>query len=113
MKLMLQIAGGILLAILTIAIIGAAVQAEKERQAEDIWAAALKNMQQPGSGFNTGTPTVIRPPPQKLSAAPTPNSQAPATQPSAYRWKDAKGQWHISDRPPAPGIEAEIIPIIR
>lgn len=30
--------------------------------------------------------------------------------PKAYRWKDATGQWHLSDSPP-PGVQAEVIPI--
>lgn len=25
----------------------------------------------------------------------------------AYRWKDEKGNWHVSDRPPANGIDYE------
>lgn len=33
-----------------------------------------------------------------------------AAKPKAYRWRDADGQWHISDRAPE-GVEAEVIPL--
>nr|PZN70433.1 MAG: hypothetical protein DIU62_00120 [Pseudomonadota bacterium] len=31
----------------------------------------------------------------------------------AYRWKDAKGQWVLSDRPPPEGTSYEEIPLLR
>lgn len=27
----------------------------------------------------------------------------------AYRWKDSKGQWQLSDKPPADGIDYEVV----
>jgi len=34
-----------------------------------------------------------------------------AKQPKAYRWRNEKGMLTISDKPPPPGIEAEVIPL--
>jgi len=32
-----------------------------------------------------------------------------ATHHVMYRWKDAQGQWQVSDSPPGPGIEYETV----
>lgn len=34
---------------------------------------------------------------------------AEAAKPKAYRWKDAAGQWHISDTAPSDGTATEVI----
>ena len=31
----------------------------------------------------------------------------PSHNPPLYKWKDAEGQWHITDKPPAKGVEFE------
>jgi hypothetical protein len=58
--------------------------------------------------------------PRSASAAPgraqrqvqiTPSASEPAPTPKAYRWKDRQGKWHISDEPPAAGTSVEVIPI--
>lgn len=32
---------------------------------------------------------------------------SPAHNPSLYKWKDARGQWQVSDQPPPPGVAYE------
>lgn len=43
---------------------------------------------------------------QSRTDSPTRSTEPPAR--LAYRWKDANGQWHISDRAPPEGVQAEI-----
>lgn len=38
----------------------------------------------------------------------TPMAPSPAVT-TAYKWRDAQGNWQLTDQPPAPGIEYEIL----